>query len=1834
MSDQSAKVEQILHNPKQTLHYGQPSQHGPQLSHSQYQDTIPKQDSLIQHTQPAPQHPQIASPIPVHGSVDQLRGYAASPLSTSLAYNQFQKGSNHSQPQIHAPVPSRVLPSQHNFKANTEPFQKASVDIEQGPLTQLTCYICRALFANMNELSEHMKVHAKGMVDQDAMHMQQPVGPAMNAASSSVNSSFKSSLPTQNAEMSSQETVEQSLNNSDIIPSNNSGHTDIPQSKPVHSAEHIQSHLGSEKFECKYCKKSYKSKERRAKHELSHKRDVRLVYCELCEADFEFKANYLYHMQNVHGGKDTHESKVGTKKAVPLTAGSIDRSFESEESDSDRVLNCQICETEVEKDKLLAHLKAHPIFQCDKCKEVFVQKTEYVAHLMSKHRNELDTASDKIRPGTSKVNQNMVEGNKSLLEELKSKMTDAIRGSKQHSGEKESLKPKKKLEKNAVIEKEKVEQVVQGMKIKQIEKKKKHERKSSKGIVYENDESIDATEGKGKPGSVEKIDKKLKFSCSKCEKAFGTKQELSEHAASHVRDPNRFYCEVCNTSYNKQKEKGYYIYHMKYHRDADLVATDLPNNLVCTLCWKPFTKETLVTHIKRDHALYSCDICEWSYSAEKVLVSHMRRIHPKEHKHYVFVKKDYVDMVLEYKPESVAEGQIDKQADKDGEENDPSKTIPCKLCDRRFSKKQYYERHLRSHAALEDAQIHCELCNILFNCKGAYLYHIIHHPKIEIPKERQEFNGVQNDSNSDEKDSKVNQEMESKAEEKVDAEETIENGVSDSLAVNKPKQITETVLNPVTGEFEEIVIEETDDNQNFSCTDEKEPVGVKVERLPQTCEVFCRLCSKSLRKEELLNHVQSHSLFSCDLCEFTFLKKQKLSDHRQALHLEEYIADEIKLFEVIEGTYGIDSAQTESKPGDGEKDTSKRKRGARLLNCSLCNTELKQDRFVDHLKGHIKPVMHCQFCEMEYTKPNLLKMHEKSHERISHAANELPFPKLCPVCNAKIEGREKYVSHLRTHKRKGPFGCKECNKVFTSDKNLENHSKVYHDCSVKVYWKGDGEGLKFDLKTGRISDVVSDHLAEMKEINELLKQNGRPEILHNSTPRKVRERSNSSMNKSQVSKGENEPQNPSTTESEEVTEEEKIRTDTSDEEYVPDDSEESGSRRRSVRQAAKLDKDLNRDNTKDKSEAPRKRRRNTVSLLVSEDSSDGSEVGRKGKLKTTVRGKTNKAKFTVLKKGNRFFQKKAADRVLRSALDRKEPKASLRLKRKLECSPAVGGKRSRKEHKIGSDETDEDFPEKCPVCGTCQFSRRSYEEHSRIHTGESAFKCPVCEQSFSKDFNLKAHMENKHKGYTPKNLRKRNRESLELPAVGKLRTRTRNLKNEDMKPVSSSTPKRSPKLVVRLSPLEVEQKDCKDSKDKASKSKTESEIPQTKEGKFQCEICQKVISKKWNYIQHIQGHKRENKETKNTGNKKEMKKKEKESKPFSCKDCSESFKKKRDLYIHTKVHQTDGNGEEMIVDSLAEQESSVSQVSIESFEKSQSTSEVDCSVNSILEQNSVNDGNNSSSKAETSRNSNARHNRHISIGEKLKVEEETKKSPRNKKRSLPVSESEKSEIPEKRSRIMDEEKKTEILKTESNDVSGINSDFSNVSVEKSDIEPGSSHMKDSIDKSQISEISQVEKGCDETKTNCELQNNNTEENVKYDSSDVEEKKFSKAQLPVMKMSAEKALEKWRAKVQETLKAQLELNAAKKKEMIDNPEIARVKEKLSTKTKSEVRNFECRICGEKFNAETAFRKHMEDHMYESPPYCSICDIYFMAIYPKKRLAEHNRKKHPVTNTCLL
>ncbi|XP_052804704.1 uncharacterized protein LOC128234488 [Mya arenaria] len=1916
-ADPSAKVEQILHNPRQTIHYGQPNQPGhlvPQNNHSQYQDTIPTPDlqqNQLKQKPPAPyQSPTnnstVANPVPVSRATEQMQGFMHQlSTSTNTTQSHFHKGSQ-SHTQIHTPLPTRPQTKQ----VSNQPAGY----VNPVPRSEVICYICNAPFINMIALSEHMKGHAQGMVNQNVATPTQPFNHVPN------------SVPNQGQTYNRVQSQQPKKLDSVPVSNQKVGNTitnvvefkcevcskSFPKQNML--TEHMKIHASLEKFECSICKKQFKSKLKCARHEKVHQRDVRLMHCEFCEAGFEFKGNYLDHVLKKHADSavdmkelKTREPTVGTKKAVPLTGGSIDRSFESVESETEKCLSCQVCDQEIECEKLVEHLKTHPMIKCEKCDQVFIHKTEYVAHLMSKHRNELhNTADANIAKAMNKAADSGKEKVVSAVKEKKEKISQELQPAKKGNDSK-----KKESDKDSSVTVKKNSQQAEEVKAKKESKKRKSNAKISKGIIYDND-----VEEKGNNEEVEKVPDVVesKYYCYECSTPFTNQTELSDHFLTHEKDPSRFYCEICFLSYHHRIEKGYYIYHMNYHCDDDLMATTQPENIQCNVCHKMFSKQTLVTHIRKEHAVYSCDICEWSYSTEKVLVNHMRKCHPKEHKNYAFVKKAYNPRVLEYNKQTSDQADLNEKDAKQIEEKtapDPDRTIPCSMCDKMFSKKHYLDRHMLSHSSIEKTQVACELCNEVFLCKGTYLYHVQFHAELnsdavkheetvckisEVTHKTEVKAEVKDDKTELKVENEVKTEVKSESktldmkgpkpeiQPKTEESSVNNNTVKDELKpvkdeevkyekVKEKKSVTTTILNPLTGNLEEQTIEESDNEPGVSFDPaifesdskensvEKEIGDNKEADVKSKVFVMCKLCSRKVSKSELSQHMKSHDLHNCFHCEFSYVKLKKYIEHRQALHLDEYIADEIKRLELLDNPE-IDDSKSLNESNHGEKDVAKRKRGAKLLNCSLCNTELKQDKCIEHLKSHIKPVYFCEFCKRPYSKQLSLKMHEKSHERIAHSRTELPHPKVCPVCDCRIESRSAYMVHVQSHRRKGTSPCNLCELVFLSEKNLDNHMKVYHDSQIKVYWKHDGEGLKFDLRTGRVGEAMSDHLLEIREINELLKQNGRPEIMHKTTPKKYRERSMSSKGVEKFEKKIVHGKRSEVSESEAVstvTEEDKVKSDTSDEEYVPDEEEEEKSRKRqSGRVVKKVESEKHEESPPVKKRRSVRSRKETESVESDNESSTKEYIPRgtrsrdvkndekkkksiddshsdipatdKKSLKRNDKNSSSKqvgrrTDFTVTKSGNKLIMRRTG-RVLRSSLERKISNPHIRklaLKRKLHVPLKATTRRLRgDDEKKGQvkmfEDEDGEFPEKCADCGTCQFSKRSYDEHCRIHSGEQRYKCPKCDESFRKTISLKTHIQFKHKGFMPRNLKKCLNESTS-PVEENLRARTRNIVKDLGSPVASSTPKRSPKLVVRLSPIDGKEKigkiENKKQIDSANKS-SEKASEKLKNTEIICHLCNKTYCHQSNLARHIRLSHRTATKPKSQVINRSTRKKEEESYPFSCKDCSESFKKKRDLYIHTKVHQVENTNEtnDLEVDtSEGPKDDESKETEDESMKQEIAKNNPDADTNETQP-------GCASKVSEKLKEKILRRNLQDGVGSKEEKESEDDRSSLLGKRKV-VEDASTELVQRKRSRNSNVSDSAVAQTSSDKVISGETVD------EDDESEVGNEKVR--TDEVAIgNSSSQENSGCE---NNDKIGKNEDLDEILDDKradTDSDDRKTPKSQVPFKKISAENALQKWRNKVKETLASQLELNANKKQEQIENPEITRVKEKLSTKLKCEVKNFECRICGDKCNDEEKFRAHMEEHLYESPPYCSICDIYFMAIYPKKRLAEHNRKKHPI------
>ena len=60
---------------------------------------------------------------------------------------------------------------------------------------------------------------------------------------------------------------------------------------------------------------------------------------------------------------------------------------------------------------------------------------------------------------------------------------------------------------------------------------------------------------------------------------------------------------------------------------------------------------------------------------------------------------------------------------------------------------------------------------------------------------------------------------------------------------------------------------------------------------------------------------------------------------------------------------------------------------------------------------------------------------------------------------------------------------------------------------------------------------------------------------------------------------------------------------------------------------------------------------------------------------------------------------------------------------------------------------DKKRPFVCKVCGKGFADKKTYGEHSNIHTGERPFKCDLCEKTFASSGNMYMHRRSSHYGY-------------------------------------------------------------------------------------------------------------------------------------------------------------------------------------------------------------------------------------------------------------------------------------------------------------------------------------------------------------------------------------------------------------------------------------------------------------------------------------------------------
>ena len=1816
----TGSLKQDVHSsgPKSTLYYGpQETTFLPTpASNIPYQMTVPK--------------PQESSNTYVRETVNKLperpianRPYPGGHVSPHLPYSDLYKGS-HLQQQIFSSVPAQISPSHvdyNSYKPAAEPVPSVNLHVEgnhtvrQYPL-EYTCHVCQLPCSNSHELSEHMKIHAMA---------QSASLPHFVPQSTTVSGSYSVSEPSLKHHASPENNFASSTSSFSVYNSKDN----LTSMKMTYLEEHKKSQVNllEYQYHCKTCDKFFSSSAKYKRHESQHKRNASYLYCEFCMASFEQKGHYLHHMTKKHGPPHASTNIVESsgKHSHNVTESSGTSSSSSLLVDLVNIVDCQICDLEVYRDKLVEHLSTHPLFMCRICDGMFVQNSELVEHLMKQHSKELERSdsnrnnSEKgkvVQSGASNIvvqrvkldeedsgleedkdeetREPMVKtagpknvdtgetspakcNNETIVKEktceelnvsdAKTDMKDDIDKNQFEKGIKrksipvdesnENVKKVKKVEMKNL--KENLQKKVEEDKVKVV---------SSNKELVKDDESTSVSDiTKSEDNDIPELGisrKKLKFRCSKCDKSFAKHGDLVQHVEVHNKDPNRIYCEVCDLSYHI-KEKGYYMYHMKYHKDVEMVNSHHPAQLPCVVCNKEIKKQVLVSHIVNQHTQFSCDICQWSYSSEKSLLTHMKRIHGQKYKQLKDMKKVVKEKPLPVVYRKLKELKAEEQAESNSKEKNKQDeqaakvTYTCDVCSKTLVSKSFFEKHVLKHKlTAEEQQEACDLCQLTFPSKGTYFFHILKDHTKSIISESQGQSDKHIKSNEGEGFS-----FQSCTESQM---ENVNNSQTQRVT-----QIVRTVLNPETGFFEEKLVDEPETEMNVTDKlNEKSAGEMKIERTDLKDKVnvkdviYCKLCNRSLNKSGLLDHMESHTFYHCEACKFTYTKLKPYLHHIKVLHVEQFIESEIEKSKMLEKT---------------PTDKRRRSETTKLVSCPLCSGEFRQNSYVDHLKTHLPQSWTCQFCSRQFSKKKLLAIHEKSHERICHSS--LPYPMFCPSCNAAINSRQTYIEHMCGHLKKTPFKCKFCDEKFLYEKGGDCHMKIQHCTNGRIFWKVDGDGVKFDVRTGRITEVTSDYITEIREINDLMKLNGKPEIWISSPQKKKDKLADSYKWKSTDDESD-----------------ERLKTDTSDDEYTP------GTRMSLRKKAILNDKSSSDDNDDDSSDSSDDSSDDDSTDDSSDesssddDSSEGSEDGDKDEkrdkeveVSTSSQPKHNTAEvFAGSESENEIHSPRT-----RSRQQARKNSSEIRRSPRIKPSKVTGTRSSprtaaQKAKLNESDKKQETVKRKSVESERTTRTRRAKAPRTSISktdedvTVKTPSKCPCCSQRFTSERNLNNHIKSSHKSYRAR----KERLSGNLhgtPASGRLRTRTKNLRSDLTEPCSSSTPIRQGRAIVKISPLILDDSEGKP-------VKISSPVTGNKRFKYYCPYCRKGFShSKWNFSRHVNTHKKDKGqqggERKDTRTSKEVD----ENKPFSCKVCSESFQKKRDLYIHAKKHsgeQADdsvtSNGEVKDVSSALENNADSSMNTTNSSDNSTvNISQGD----SVLELRSdVKSDNNLSKTVEQS---------HSNVDISDKHEKVTNDSVGKQKEVHEIVENAKGLQDKNVDKISDQELK-------------VGNDVSNIS-------------------KPVSDQKELPKSKGEVSTNTEVHsvNNNGDVNNKEENDTEERSKVTRTIPP--KMSAEAALAKWKSKVAATLSSQLELHATKLKQELENPEAAKVKEFLSKSGKTERRSLECRICGDMFQKEDKFREHMNIHLNQSPPYCGLCNMYFMAIYPIRRLLEHNKKKHP-------
>nr|CAI5857389.1 unnamed protein product [Callosobruchus analis] len=485
----------------------------------------------------------------------------------------------------------------------------------------------------------------------------------------------------------------------------------------------------------------------------------------------------------------------------------------------------------------------------------------------------------------------------------------------------------------------------------------------------------------------------------------------------HVRNGGK--CRKCNERFSSTRE--YYQHRYKKHskRKEKL-------DVVCYICGKVYSTNTIAEHIKNIHARkrnYKCQECGKCFANKYKLDRHMI-VHTNEFKHQCTICNKMFKMVYSLKV------HIKMHENKASYE--------CIVCGKSFSTKQSRDNHLRKHTGLEKSKKAIkhlqadevkviskkllDFCNNSRELKRCEVCHTKLHlteSHICTLKERKATNELNHTVVQSEKGN------------------TSINGCTLQYRCSYCKLSFES-----DSEADRHIEEATCTFLQF-CKSCQEFCAGNHEDCKGKQLLFCVSCRVSLKSDKVAQHGCFHTLtkkqqeedaeniktdrkfiVDCNLCgrllPSSFKKTHYIRNHsnktpRKTLHTCSYC---LKTFSNL-------------------KDFRKHKRVFHEpFLCHVCGKQIISNEPKSHVDSHENVKRYkCSVCDKSFTFRDCLRKHVVIH------SNEAKF--ICSTCGKHFKRRDNLVVHMRSHAEIKPFPCMLCDKTFTTKQWRDSHIKTH-----------------------------------------------------------------------------------------------------------------------------------------------------------------------------------------------------------------------------------------------------------------------------------------------------------------------------------------------------------------------------------------------------------------------------------------------------------------------------------------------------------------------------------------------------------------------------------------------------------------------------------------------------------------------------------------------------------------------------------------------------------------------------------------------------------------------